>query len=269
MASNVPNATESGTQEQQQEDLIVTSENGQIKITHKAEGEELKNGIKPFDEIDRMIRITQDGKSPKEIKTINSSINIIRDEKYPASGITGAVSMDFDPITGDLWFAGNKNKTNQANVLNNPLASSDLTYIDRVNYTDKGDIGTGDYQSPEFTWDTSVGPMTIKFFDSNKLKKEYENGLFIGDANTGKLYYFDLSKNRTALQLNGSLVDKVAKGDAEIESQVFLSGLGGITDMEVGPDGYLYFSTVSKSKPEDKDAHGTHESIFRLRGFGK
>ena len=50
--------------------------------------------------------------------------------------------------------------------------------------------GIGQYSSPEFVWD--VAPTALKFLDSNKLGKEYENNMFVGDIKNGNLYHFKL-----------------------------------------------------------------------------
>jgi hypothetical protein len=56
-----------------------------------------------------------------------------------------------------------------------------------------------------------------------------------------RIYHFDLNEDRTELVLEGPLADKVAETrDTGIEDIVFAEGFGGITDLEVGPDGYLY-----------------------------
>ena len=65
--------------------------------------------------------------------------------------------------------------------------------------------------------------------------------MFVSDVVTGRIYHFDLNKDRTELVLEGPLADKVAETrDTGIEDIVFGEGFGGITDLEVGPDGYLY-----------------------------
>ena len=40
--------------------------------------------------------------------------------------------------------------------------------------------------------------------------------------------------------LEGPLADKLADSDNENEGIIFGQGFGAITDIEVGPDGYLY-----------------------------
>jgi aldose sugar dehydrogenase len=69
---------------------------------------------------------------------------------------------------------------------------------------------------------------------------QYENDIFVGDIDKGNLYHFDLNEDRTELVLKEPLVDKLADSDDENEGIIFGQGFGTITDIEVGPDGYLY-----------------------------
>jgi glucose/arabinose dehydrogenase len=100
--------------------------------------------------------------------------------------------------------------------------------------------GNGKYSSPEFTWNITVAPTALKFLHSDKLGKEYNNDLFVGDFKNGNLYHFDLSKDRKQLSLQDSLHDKVANSKEELNQIIFGRGFNGISDIEVGPDGYLY-----------------------------
>ena len=43
----------------------------------------------------------------------------------------------------------------------------------------------------------------------DKLGSHYKNDLFVADANTGSLYHFDLSENRTELELRDFLKTKL------------------------------------------------------------
>ena len=52
--------------------------------------------------------------------------------------------------------------------------------------------------------------------------------------------------------LNGSLSDKIANSTQEINDVIFGKGFGGITDVEVGHDGYLYVVSYG------------HGSIYRI-----
>ncbi len=73
--------------------------------------------------------------------------------------------------------------------------------------------------------------------------KQYENTMFVGNVNTGDLYNFKLSENRTSLLLSSPLEGKVANSPEDVRSVIFGHGFGTITDLEVGPDGFLYVLT--------------------------
>jgi glucose/arabinose dehydrogenase len=90
----------------------------------------------------------------------------------------------------------------------------------------------------------TVAPTALKFLNSSKLGKQYQNDLFVGDYNNGNLYHFKLSQDRTALVLNGTLANKIAYTPEDSQPVIFGTGFyGGITDLQVGPDVYLYVLT--------------------------
>ena len=70
---------------------------------------------------------------------------------------------------------------------------------------------------------------------------------YLGDAKYGNLYHFKLNEQRTGLLLDGPLEDKVGSVE-ELQQQgaIFGQGFGVITDIEVGPDGYLYILSFGK-----------------------
>ena len=67
--------------------------------------------------------------------------------------------------------------------------------------------------------------------------------MFVGDVNTGNLYNFKLNEDRIGLLLSGPLQSKVANNPEDLKSVIFGHGFGTITDLEVGPDGFLYVLT--------------------------
>ncbi len=126
--------------------------------------------------------------------------------------------------------------------------------------------GRGRYSDPEFTWQQTVAPTGLDFLDSSALGAAYQNDLFVGDYNNGNLYHFDLNENRTQLVLGGGLADKALDPGDEVDDILFGTGFGGITDVKVGPDGYLYVLTfqddsgsIFRIVPGDLDADDTDE----------
>jgi aldose sugar dehydrogenase len=103
---------------------------------------------------------------------------------------------------------------------------------------------TGKYYDPIFEWFEPIGVTDLVFVPSDKLGKEYQGNLFVGDFNSGYLYRFILNQTRTGLLLGGSLSDGIANNNVEKLETVFakING-GGITDLEVGPDGLIYIAS--------------------------
>jgi hypothetical protein len=90
------------------------------------------------------------------------------------------------------------------------------------------------------------GPTATKFLNSDKLGIQYVNDMFVGDVHNGWIYHFDLNEYRTDLILEGPLADKIANTPEEMQETIFGEGFGGITDLEVGPDGYLYVVSIGQ-----------------------
>jgi aldose sugar dehydrogenase len=205
-----------------------------------------------------ILRITQDGAS------VGNGI-FGSDEPaslYYAYGIRNSFGMDFDPVTHKLWDTENgPTFGDEVNLVNPGFNSgwSQVIGIWKAGANPGSVIGTdnnsppknlvsfggkGVYRTPEFTWLPTIGPTALKFLDSARLGSQYQNDMFVGDVNTGNLYYFKLNQNRDGLVLNGAVADKVANSLDELNSVIFGKGFGTITDLQVGPDGYLYVLTV-------------------------
>ena len=110
------------------------------------------------------------------------------------------------------------------------------------------------YTDPIFSWEEPVGVTDLEFLNSTALGPKYAYNLFVGDINNGNLYYFQLNDNRTGVKFDANdleaidLADQVADHDEELSHIVFGNGFeGGITDIETGPDGFLYILTFNGS----------------------
>lgn len=70
--------------------------------------------------------------------------------------------------------------------------------------------------------------------------------LFVGGFQDGRIYNFSLNADRTHLALLQSLSSRsIASGDLPIVNPIiFGEGFGGITNLVVGPDGYLYVVSI-------------------------
>jgi aldose sugar dehydrogenase len=207
---------------------------------HTTEAENVQDGGRP-DGTGGILRITQDGKPVQGIIGDQSPSN-----KYFGYGVRNSFGFDFDPLNGNLWDSENGPGSNDEINLVEPgfnggwleiqgKAPADFDPQQLVNFG-----GKGVYRDPEFTWVDTVGPTKVLFYDSDKLGEQYENDMLVADVHFGRIYNFDLSENRTSLVLDGPLADKVAETDEEVNGLIFGSEFGAITDLQVGPDGYLY-----------------------------
>jgi glucose/arabinose dehydrogenase len=217
-----------------------------------------KTGQEP-DGTGGILRLTLDGE-PVGKGILGSSFPL---NLYYAYGIRNSFGMDFDPVTGKLWDTENGPTFGDEINLVYPGFNSGWNKVQGIwkvnefwkpgpDSGTKGELqlhadsnlvdfnGKGSYSSPEFTWDSTVAPTELKFFNSDRYGIEYKNDLFVGDFNDGEIFHFDLNQDRTELLLNGSLADRVADTDVEMQLKRFGDDFGGISDLEVGPDGYLY-----------------------------
>lgn len=175
-----------------------------------------QNGTNP-DGRAGILRITQDGRTIGEgILGPDSPLN-----RYYAYGIHNSFGIDFDPLTGNLWDTENGPEYGDEINIIKPGFNSGWKVIQGIwkpvdNPT--GDFiagnellnpnnllvdfeGKGHYGTPEFIWKNTVGPSAIKFLNSDRLGKKYENDLFVGCVNLGMIFHFDLNKDRTKLRL--------------------------------------------------------------------
>lgn len=236
---------------------------GQIPRSHVTTAQNVPDALYP-DGTSGILRITQDGQPIKNIIGGRTPT-----DKYYAYGIRNSFGMDFDPVTGKLWDSENGPDFGDEINLVEPGFNSGWRIVQGFSDSERFDendlvafpglsansgsiVGIaesfifrlmglgGRYSDPEFEWGDPVAPTAIKFLNSSSLGSEYQNNLFVASLNYGSIYRFQLNEARTGFILEGQLADMVANDPEDNESLVFASGFGRITDIQVGPDGYLY-----------------------------
>lgn len=243
----------------------------------KLKTQNYRSGLDP-DGRGGILRITQNGYPINEEGILGDSIPL---SLYYAYGIRNSYGMDFDPVTGKLWDTENGGRNGDEINLVSPGFNSGWQKVmglsSLLKNFSKSELeafdGKGHYSDPEFTWNRTAGLTALKFLNSDKLGKQYENDMFVGDFNNGFLYHFDLDAKRKSLSLTGKLEDKIADENGELKDIIFGTGFAGITDIKVGPDGYLYILSVeeggsncSKQKVQDcvKYETGIVGTIYRI-----
>ena len=201
-----------------------------------------------------ILRITQDGKPVGNgILGVVYPLNL-----YYAYGIKNSFGIGLDPVTDNLWDTENGPQFGDEINLVKPGFNSGWEKVQGIwklnqtrekdgvfNNSTKGvevvDFGSkGKYSNPEFVWDTPVAPTALVFLDSDKLGQQYLNDMFVGSAKKGTLFHFDLKPDRESLDLIGDLADIVYSKKEDSSKIVFGENFGVVTDLKVGPDGYLY-----------------------------
>jgi glucose/arabinose dehydrogenase len=197
----------------------------------------------PVDNTSVILRVDVSGAPAKN----NPLSGIDGVDSYYAYGIRNSFGIDFDPLTGKLWDTENgPDKYDEINIVEPGFNSGWEKIMGPSSRTNVGQselvmFNGSHYSDPVFSWLFTIGVTDIKFLDSDKLGDKYKDNIFVGDINNGNLYSFKVNDNRTGLDLEDNLLDRVADNNMEASEIIFGTGFdGGITDIETGPDGELY-----------------------------
>src|SRR5262249_28131220 len=199
-----------------------------------------------------IFRVNADGSAPSDNPFFSQGGNLA---KYYAYGIRNSFGLAFDPLTGELWDTENGPANYDEINLVQPGFNSGWNRLmgpagrDPQGTTDLVFFAGSPYTDPKFSWFTTVAPTSIAFLDSVRLGVEYQDDVFVGDFNEGNLYHFSMNAMRDGFDLVSlGLVDLVADNSTELQEVILGTGFGGITDLKVGPDGFLYLLSFGLGK---------------------
>jgi len=244
---------------------LQTTKFNQNKTGYDTKAQNIINGTFP-DGRGGILRITHDGK-PVGNGTLGVDYPL---NLYYAYGIKNSFGIGLDPVTDNLWDTENGPQFGDEINLVKPGFNSGWEKVQgiwKLNQTREKDgifdnstkgvefvdfSSKGKYSNPEFVWDKPVAPTALAFLDSDKLGQQYTNDIFVGSAKKGTLFHFDLKPDRESLDLIGDLADLVYSKKDDSSKIVFGENFGVVTDLKVGPDGYLY--VVSGSGETGKGA---------------
>ena len=232
---------------------LQTTKFNQNKTGYDTKAQNIINGTFP-DGRGGILRITHDGK-PVGNGTLGVDYPL---NLYYAYGIKNSFGIGLDPVTDNLWDTENGPQFGDEINLVKPGFNSGWEKVQgiwKLNQTREKDgifdnstkgvefvdfSSKGKYSNPEFVWDKPVAPTALAFLDSDKLGQQYTNDIFVGSAKKGTLFHFDLKPDRESLDLIGDLADLVYSKKDDSSKIVFGENFGVVTDLKVGPDGYLY-----------------------------
>ncbi len=185
-----------------------------------------------------------------DLKDNGVILQLETENSYFAMGIRNSFGLAIDPVTGNLWATENGDDDfDEINlipekfnsgwiVIMGPATESELTSL--PGYEDYV------YDDPKFSWEKQVAPTGLDFAKFQEINN-YDNSLFVGDCNTGNLYKFELNKNRDGFEFTNSfLQDNVVNKNESLDEIIIGTGFGCVTDIERGPDGFLYVVSLSE-----------------------
>jgi glucose/arabinose dehydrogenase len=236
-------------------------------LTHLTTTQNVPKGLFP-DGTAGILRLTQDGKPVENILGGQHPVDL-----YYAYGIRNSFGIDFDPVTGRLWDTEiGPNGRDEINIVE-PAFNSGWRKIQGLAYSQSEISGLvkfpglsgrqfsiiglieellyriqglgGKYSDPELVWQDPIVPTAIEFLDSKLLGGKYQDDIFVGSYNYGRILHFHLNQQRDNLYLRGPLEDKVENNPQGYIPSVFGKNFGRIVDLETGPDGYLYVLSLT------------------------
>jgi glucose/arabinose dehydrogenase len=195
------------------------------------------------------------GKLQNKIETAKNDTSVILRVEPPgpyyAIGIRNSFGIDVDPQTGILW--DTENGLNDFDEINMVPENFNSGWIQIMGPATNEAINAlpeyGDYKysDPEFSWQKPVAPTAISFSGSESFGQT--DRVFVGDCNNGNIYRFKLNSERTGFVFDSPhLSDLVLNVDESADEILFGSGFGCLTDIEEGPDGFLYAVSLSEGK---------------------
>jgi len=201
-----------------------------------------------------ILRVTQDGR-PVDEGILGSSMPL---KLYYAYGIRNSFGLGFDPVNNNLWQTENGPVHNDEINLVYPGFNSGWHEIygfsDSQQEFDINKLvtfeGKGNYGEPKLVWGRTAGLTSLIFLNSDKLGTQYKNDMFVSDVHNGRIYHFKLNSDRTEFVLPNSIQSKLltSLNASDMNEILFGRGFGGITDLTVGPDGYLYVVSIGQGK---------------------
>jgi len=174
-----------------------------------------------------VFRLNDDGSIPEDNPFVGQDG---LDEIY-SYGHRNIQGMAVHPETGEIWT--NEHGARGGDELNNPKAGNNYGWPEithGVNYDGSPitpDTARAGMEQPVYHWTPSIAPSGMAFVTGNR----YPN--WTGDILNGALKF--------------QLISRIEIEDGEYaHEERILEGIGRIRDVEMGPDGYIYFTNETE-----------------------
>lgn len=187
-----------------------------------------------------------------QIKDNGVIFQLETEKPYFAIGVRNSFGLAIDPVTGYLWDTENGDDSfDEINLVPENFNSGWITIMGPAKESDLDKLPEYKnyvYEDPKFSWEKNVAPTGLDFAKFNEISK-YDNSLFVGDCNNGNIYKFELNENRDGFEFASSfLQDNVINKDENMDEIIIGTGFGCVSDIERGPDGFLYVVSLSEGE---------------------
>jgi aldose sugar dehydrogenase len=186
-------------------------------------------------------RINDDGTLPPDNPFADHADDRIRG--LWSYGIRNSFGLAFDPLSGNLWET--ENGTSGFDEINRILRGANGGWRDVLGPIQPGQeaglvmLPGALYSDPELSYRGTIVPTSIVFLARSRFPCEYWDSFIVGTYYS-TLLRFQVDATRGDLILPGGLADRVVDGTADEPSHTWGYGFGATTDLEIGPDGWLY-----------------------------
>lgn len=193
-------------------------------------------------EVGVVVRFNQDGSIPADNPFQTTGWRYIY-----AYGIRNSYGIGIDPLTGRLWQS--ENGTSQIEEVNYLPPGCNSGWESTFGFTFPPPanlfvVPGSSYSQPEFEFRVTAAPTSVAFLTSPVLGEGLWYDLFVGEGNFSsnhRIFHFELNAARDGLSFTApALQDMVGNSYAEMTPIIFADGFGIITDIEIGPDGFMY-----------------------------
>jgi glucose/arabinose dehydrogenase len=203
-----------------------------------------------------IFRLEPDGSIPADNPFVGEADPAFH--KWWSYGMRCSFGLTFDAVTGELW--DTENGPDKYDEVNRSPAGMNSGWLKIMGpdardatYSENGDtafdasdltyLQNAVYLDPELSFRQPIGITAILFLNGRRFPEDLWDDCIVGDFLNGDLYYLDVNSARTGFKLPSGVTDKVADNPTERAKLIWGSTWGGVTDMQLGEDGYVYLAS--------------------------
>jgi glucose/arabinose dehydrogenase len=194
-----------------------------------------------------VFRLNPDGTIPGDNPFASHSLPSV--QRLYSYGLRNSFGLAFDPVTARLWNTENGPDTyDEINLVTSgmnsgwrPIMGPDSRDPENAP-ADLVMLPGATYQDPKFSFLSPLGVTSIQFLAGSALGAAYDDAVLVGDYNSQQILLLRLNATRDGFVLPGGLADGVLDDGDTLPP--FGTDFNVVTDIQVGPDGAVYVTTL-------------------------